>query len=106
MSTGLNAIHTSIARELGVNKRDVCRIADTFIAVIVDAVARGDVVQLRGFGTFRQVIRPERYAVNPQTGGKLLIPATTIPKFVPSVTFKRSVGGRTKNNVGTKAKLQ
>ena len=92
----MQAIHTAIARELGVSKRDVCRIADTFMAVIIDAVARGGVVQLRGFGTFRPMTRPASYAVSPQTSEKLLIPATTVPKFVPGAAFKRAVARSTK----------
>lgn len=59
--------------------RDVERIVNVIFDEIVDALARGDRVELRGFGAFTVKHRPAREGRNPRTGE----PVPVEQKFVP-----------------------
>ncbi len=59
--------------------RDVERIVNVIFDEIVDALARGDRVELRGFGAFTVKHRPAREGRNPRTGD----PVPVDEKFVP-----------------------
>lgn len=59
--------------------RDVERIVNVIFDEIVDALARGDRVELRGFGAFTVKHRPAREGRNPRTGA----PVPVEEKFVP-----------------------
>ena len=62
-----------------------------FLAVewLLNAVASGERVELRGFGTFRTVEVPERKSNLPDGG---IIPASTSVKFRPAEALKRLCG--------------
>lgn len=59
--------------------RDVERIVNVIFDEIVEALARGDRVELRGFGAFTVKHRPAREGRNPRTGE----PVPVEEKFVP-----------------------
>jgi DNA-binding protein HU-beta len=63
---------------------------DAVIEIIV-AVAKGDGVSLVGFGSFKAADRAAREGKNPKTGDKIMIAATTVPKFSAGATFKAAV---------------
>ena len=67
------------------------KVLDAVLETIIQAVARGDGVSLVGFGSFKASPRAAREGKNPQTGEKIKIAATTVPKFSPGVSFKISV---------------
>lgn len=60
---------------------------DTEIAVkeILDAIgtslARGDRIEIRGFGSFCLNYRPARKGRNPKSGESVLVPAKYVPHF-------------------------
>ena len=59
--------------------RDIERIVNVIFDEIVDALARGDRVELRGFGAFTVKHREARLGRNPRTG----TPVPVAEKFVP-----------------------
>ena len=59
-----------------------------FMNIVKGEVAKGNNVQLVGFGTFEKGHRSERIGKNPQTGEPLTIPACDVPKFKPGKAFK------------------
>ncbi|MEO1205303.1 MAG: integration host factor subunit beta [Pseudomonadota bacterium] len=59
--------------------RDVERIVNVIFDEIVEALSRGDRVELRGFGAFTVKHRPAREGRNPRTGQ----PVSVAEKFVP-----------------------
>ena len=59
--------------------RDVERIVNVIFDEIVEALARGERVELRGFGAFTVKHRPAREGRNPRTGD----PVPVEEKFVP-----------------------
>ena len=53
---------------------DVQRIVDTVFEQIGSALARGNRVELRGFGAFSLRTRSERVGRNPRTGDEVAVP--------------------------------
>ncbi len=62
-------------------QRDVERIVTTIFDEIAAALARGDRVELRGFGAFSVKRRDARMGRNPRTGDSVDVPAKYIPFF-------------------------
>jgi len=61
--------------------RDVERIVSTIFDEIADALARGDRVELRGFGAFSVKQRGARVGRNPRTGAAVQVAEKYIPFF-------------------------
>ncbi|MBK8174957.1 MAG: integration host factor subunit beta [Rhodospirillales bacterium] len=62
-------------------QRDVERIVTTIFEEISAALARGDRVELRGFGAFSVKQRGARVGRNPRTGESVSVTAKHIPYF-------------------------
>ena len=62
-------------------QRDVERIVSTIFDEIADALARGDRVELRGFGAFSVKQRGARVGRNPRTGAAVQVAEKSIPFF-------------------------
>lgn len=71
-----------------VSKAAMTRALDACLGSIQNAVAEGDKVSLRGFGTFSQVTLAEREGTNPQTKEKIIIPERKRCKFTQAEAFK------------------
>lgn len=61
------------------------------IDVISDTLAKGEPVQLVGFGTFEVRERAERTGINPRTKKKIKIAATKVPAFKAGKALKERV---------------
>ncbi|MCH7930092.1 MAG: integration host factor subunit beta [Proteobacteria bacterium] len=61
--------------------RDVERIVATVFEEISEALARGDRVELRGFGAFSVKRRSARIGRNPRTGETVHVAAKSLPYF-------------------------
>ena len=62
-------------------KRDVERIVATVLDEITAALARGDRVELRGFGAFSVKHRGARIGRNPRTGESVRVSEKAVPYF-------------------------
>ncbi len=62
-------------------QRDVDRIVSTIFDQIAQALARGDRVELRGFGAFSIKKREARIGRNPRTGSSVQVDEKAIPFF-------------------------
>ena len=69
---------------------------DAVLDAIVRAVVTGDRVSVTGFGSFEKVERPARYARNPQTGERVRVKKTSVPRFRAGQGFKDLVSGSKK----------
>jgi DNA-binding protein HU-beta len=58
---------------------------------ITSALSKGQKVTITGFGTFSVSKRAARMGVNPRTGEKIKIKATTVPKFKAGKSLKDAV---------------
>ncbi len=72
-------------------QRDVERIVSTVFDEISGALARGDRVELRGFGAFSVKNRDARAGRNPRTGEPIQIPASRQAKFKAGKGLKESL---------------
>ena len=72
-------------------QRDVENIVNAILDEIVAALARGDRVELRGFGAFSVKHRPACAGRNPRTGAAIKIKAAKVPKFRAGKALKDAV---------------
>lgn len=62
-------------------QRDVERIVNTIFEEIINAMANGDRVELRGFGAFSVKKREGRIGRNPRTGEAVTVEEKYVPFF-------------------------
>ena len=62
-------------------QRDVENIVNAILEEIVAALARGDRVELRGFGAFSVKHRDSRAGRNPRTGASVSVSEKDVPYF-------------------------
>lgn len=62
-------------------QRDVENIVNAILDTITDALARGDRVELRGFGAFSVKRRDARAGRNPRTGATVSVAEKAVPVF-------------------------
>ncbi len=86
-----------VAEKAGLSKAAAKRAVDALFStapregIIATAVAKGDKVQITGFGTFERRSRKMREGRNPLTGATLTIPAAKYPAFVAGKSLKGRV---------------
>lgn len=80
-----------VATTTGLTKKDATAAVDAVFASIQDTLAKGDKVQLIGFGNFEVRTRAARKGRNPQTGAEIEIPASKVPAFKPGKALKEAV---------------
>ena len=73
------------------SKKESAQIVDALFASLEEALAKGEKVQLIGFGTFEVRERAARKGRNPQTGAEIEIPASKVPAFKPGKALKDAV---------------
>ncbi|MFJ6570849.1 HU family DNA-binding protein [Streptomyces sp. NPDC091292] len=85
----------AIADKVG-GRQQAAEAVDAVLDAIVRAVVAGDRVSVTGFGSFEKVDRPARYARNPQTGERVRVKKTSVPRFRAGQGFKDLVSGSKK----------
>ena len=75
-------------------QRDVERILDTIFDEITDTMARGDRVELRGFGAFSVKKRDSRIGRNPRTGDSVAVAEKHVPFFKTGKLLRDRLNGR------------
>lgn len=84
-------IVAKIAEKTGIEKANTQEVVEAFMNVVKEAVAQGEPVYLRGFGSFIRKTRAEKVGRNIKKEEKIIIPAHNIPAFKPSKTFANEV---------------
>lgn len=74
--------------------RDVEKIVDTIFDEISAALARGDRVELRGFGAFSVKERESRVGRNPRTGESVNVDAKRLPFFKTGKALRERLNGQ------------
>jgi integration host factor subunit beta len=62
-------------------QRDVENVVNAILDAISEALAKGDRVELRGFGAFSVKSRPAREGRNPRTGARVSVSEKAVPFF-------------------------
>jgi DNA-binding protein HU-beta len=83
-------VHT-VAAHAELTKKDATAAVDALFETISSALAKGEKIQLIGFGTFETRERAARTGRNPQSGEQIQIPASKIPAFKPGKELKEAV---------------
>ena len=76
-------------------QRDVERIVNTIFEEITNAMARGDRVELRGFGAFSVKKRDARVGRNPRTGDAVEVEEKHVPFFKTGKLLRDRLNGNT-----------
>jgi len=74
-------------------QRDVENIVNAILDEITQALARGDRVELRGFGAFSVKNRPARIGRNPRTGVKVSVDEKWVPFFKTGKELRERLNG-------------
>ena len=74
-------------------QRDVERIVNTIFEEIIEALARGDRVELRGFGAFSVKKRDARAGRNPRTGESVSVEEKHVPFFKTGKLLRDRLNG-------------
>ena len=75
-------------------QRDVERIVNTVFSEITEALAKGDRVELRGFGAFSVKLRDSRMGRNPRTGEPVKVESKAVPFFKTGKLLRDRLNGR------------
>lgn len=82
----------AVMKAAGIEKKSHAKVAvEAVFDAIVKTMGRGEDVAITGFGTFRVAKRAARMGVNPKTGEKIHIAASTKPKFRAGKLLKEAV---------------
>ncbi len=81
----------AIAKKTELSKKDAEKALKAFTDVVAEELAKGEKVQLVGFGTFEVIERPARDGRNPRTGEPMPIEASKAPKFKAGKALKDTV---------------
>jgi DNA-binding protein HU-beta len=83
----------AVAQRSGLASRDAQKAVDAFLDTITDTLRSGGEVNFTGFGKFSAAARAARQGVNPRTGERVQIAATTVPKFSAGSQLTAAVKG-------------
>ena len=81
----------SIATKANASKSATADLLNATLEVLSEALARGDSVQLIGFGTFSVSERSARTGRNPQTGKEIKIAAKKVARFKAGTALSSAV---------------
>ena len=85
------ALVEEVARVADLTKKHSEVIVETVFRSIIDALHRGEKIELRGFGSFRLRRREPRKGRNPKTGDKVDVPSKQVPYFKPGKELKELI---------------
>ena len=86
-----NELIAAVAESASLTKKDATAAVNATFEEITNAMAKGDKVQLIGFGTFETRERAARTGKNPQTGKAIKIAACKAPAFKAGKALKETV---------------
>jgi len=74
-----------------ITRREAEVVINSIFQAIVDALASGNRVEIRGFGSFSIRQRQERTGRNPKTGASVYVPSKLVPHFKPGKELRERV---------------
>ncbi len=91
------SIVDALARKSGVSKKVAETFSKTFFDTIVEAVSAGEIVKIKGLGTFKLVEVDDRESVNVSTGMRFVIPGYKKVAFTAEDHVAEVLNPQTKN---------
>jgi DNA-binding protein HU-beta len=80
-----------VADNAGLSRRDAEKAVQAMLDTITGTLRSGGEINFTGFGKFSTSNRAARQGVNPRTGERVQIAATTVPKFSAGSALKGAV---------------
>jgi len=84
-------IVNEISAATGLTKIETKAVVDGVFQSVINSVASGERIELRGFGVFNNKSRKPRMARNPKTGDLVPLDKRYVPVFKPSPEFTTKV---------------
>lgn len=78
-------------RQTHLKADDVDLAVKTLLELMGGAMAGGERIEIRGFGSFSLHYRPPRLGRNPKTGDSVALPAKHVPHFKPGKELRERV---------------
>ncbi|MDO4814126.1 MAG: HU family DNA-binding protein [Gemella sp.] len=82
---------SAVAEKSGLQKKQATAAIEAFVATVEETLAKGEKIQIIGFGNFEVRERAARTGRNPQTGKEIKIAASKIPAFKAGKALKDAV---------------
>jgi DNA-binding protein HU-beta len=86
-----NEFVDQVASNSGLSKGEASKAVDAVLDTIQETLTRGGEINFTGFGKFSVADRSARQGVNPQTGEKIQIAASKVPRFSAGSGLKNAV---------------
>lgn len=84
-------IEALAARQVHLKYDDVDMAVKTLLEQMSSALAAGERIEVRGFGSFSLHFRPPRIGRNPKTGESVALPGKHVPHFKPGKELRERV---------------
>jgi len=84
-------INTLAEKIPGGRRRDADVIVNTIFQAMTDALAKGDRIEIRGFGSFHLRNRKSRLGRNPKSGEKVMVEQKRVPFFKAGKELRKLV---------------
>lgn len=81
----------AVAAKEGIEKKCAEKAVNAVFATIADELAKGEKIQIVGFGTFEVRERAEKQGRNPRTGETMTVPASKVPAFKAGAALKNAI---------------
>ena len=81
------ALIEAAAAKAQVSKAEAAKVIDAALEAAVEAVKKGEGLQLIGYATIAVAEKPARKAKNPRTGAIVEVPAKKVVKIKPGAKF-------------------
>lgn len=79
------------AKHMEYSSEQIASAVNSIIEIMADVLARGERIEIRGFGSFSLHYQTERKAHNPKTGEKIITPGKYRPHFKPGKELRDRV---------------
>jgi DNA-binding protein HU-beta len=89
-----------LASKADLSRRDAAKAVDAMLDTITETLQGGGDINFTGFGKFSTSDRAARQGVNPRTGDRVEIAATTVPKFSAGSALKNAVKSGRQSSMG------
>ena len=80
-----------VAEDTDVKQIDVKKVVQRLLDLMVDALSKGQTIELRNFGIFKTKARKARIGRNPKTGTTVEVPAKRAVVFKAGLVMKKKV---------------
>jgi len=81
----------AIKEKSNITRKEAEKVVDTFFDAITETLAKGERVEIRGFGSFTVKTYKPYVGRNPKTGTQIQVPAKKLPFFKVGKELKEMV---------------